>query len=830
MFKKIKEHIAIKLAIIITTVIIASFTVVFLYLNTMNFNQLNKTLKSNINNSINLLSKMYKNPLWASNYKDVGIISSSLLDNPYFVAINVYNNRKLVVGYKKKYPWSNLKEYTKEKILKPYKLHKNCLLRKKNGKIMFNTHDIGRFEVFYTEKHIKDTNKVTIIYMGSLILILALVIITFILLLMKKVVINPVVNISNKTNQVAENKDYSLLVIKSKKDEISSLYHDFNHLLKQIKKKDANMEKVLLSLRKKGKSYNYMFYKLKNAIEHGDYSKVKAVDNDENGLIKSLNIFLETLELYDLESKEKDWLTTGQTIINDAVSGEIKLEKLSQNAITNIAEYINAQIGAIYIKNENDEFNFYAGYALEEKQKVLHNFKFQEGLAGQVAFSKKIMLITDIPDSYLKVNLNSKAVIAKNILLLPLIYEQEVKGVIELFAINQFTPSIIEFLKLATNSIAVAVNTAIVSEKFNQLLIHTTEQTKELQVSQEKTKNTNLELEKQTKFLIKSQQRLQTQKEELQSTNEEMEEKNELLENRRTEIKQKNTDLKKIKIKIEEKAAQLKDTTKYRAEFFANMSHELRTPLNNMLILAKMLSENKENNLLKDQIESVVSINKSGQGLLHLINDILDLSKLEAKKVELNITTFNIAEFLSNLEKTFKHLSIEKKIKFDISVEEGLIETITTDVIKLDQILKNILDNAFKFTDEGSILVKVHKPETDIKFNNKDLQWINTIAISVEDTGPGIPADKIQPIFEAFIQVDGSISRQHGGTGLGLSISRELVSLLKGELKVKSTLRKGTIFTIYIPEILLKTVSKNKITDLFFKRKIAKLRKREKNV
>jgi len=757
MFKIIKRKISIKLVLIIMGVVTIASMILFIYLNRVNTERMTKALDYTIESTSGLLETAYEDPLWNYSKNGVANFSKDVLKIPEVVAVNVYDREGFFLGYQKKYTDSG---FIEDEISKPFNIPANKnYLHKKFVKVHNNIDVIGSFELFYTVEFIIESNKNSRIRMGICFVILAFVIIFISHLVIKIIVIGPVTNLSANTQKIAESKDYSLTIERSGTDEIATLYAGFNDMLQQIRQKESQREEIFSSLKKSDDNYNYMFNKLQDAVNSGDYSKVET-DETESGheLIKSLNKFLETLKSYDIEAKEIDFLKTGQTTLNNAISGEMALNELCRKAITHIAEYINIQVAAVYVKNsDHNNFNLCAGYAFTKEEESLQTFKPGEGLAGQAVLGKKRILVTSVPDNHIRVTSILGDSIPKNILLLPLIYEEEVIGVVELGSILKFTQIMIEFAELSCNIVAVAVNVALANKKLNKLLEYTSKQSEELQSQQKILQRNNIELQKHAEILKKSESRLQVQKEELQASNEEMEEKNKLLESRKNEIEQKDVDLEKTRTEIEEKATQLELATRYKAEFFANMSHELRTPLNSMLLLARMLAENEENNLSEDQIESAVSINKSGLGLLRLINDILDLSKIEAKKIELNITSVNIHDLLSDIKREFQHLAMEKKFKFSVAVEEGLPEIITTDVLRLEQIVRNLIGNAFKFTKEGSVSVKIYKPKKDIQFNKKELQWVNTIAISVTDTGIGIHKSKMKLIFEAFRQVDGPL-------------------------------------------------------------------------
>ncbi len=579
------------------------------------------------------------------------------------------------------------------------------------------------------------------------------------------------------------------------RDEISFFAERFNAMLEQI-------NESAISLKKSESKYRLLFNDLQDAVNNKKYSFRFTPDSSRDDLALSLNRMLSTLEEANVKTTSQDWLKTGQADLNNTLSGERDLTDLCQKSLTFIAKYVGAQVGTFFVReSEKDEFTLVTNYAFRERKGLVNRFKPGEGLAGQAVLEKERILFTDVPRDYIKVESSLGNAVPKNILVLPLVYEKDVKGVIELGIVTAFTELEIDFIELAGNILAVALNTAMFNKKLEALLDQTKKQSQELQEQQEELKAANEELEEQTSILKESEAKLQLQQEELQASNEELEEKTEILETHKDEIEAKNASLQVKQREVEEKAKQLELATRYKSEFLANMSHELRTPLNSLLILANMLSENDEKNLTPDQVESAASIHRSGQNLLRLINDILDLSKIEAKKIELSISTIRIESLCTNCKTEFLHMAKEKGIDFNIDIKEALPKAITTDEHRLNQIIRNLVGNAIKFTEKGAVTLMVSRPDIEVQFGSKDRDREKTIAISIADTGPGIPEDQLQLIFEAFKQVDGSISRRHGGTGLGLSISWELAVLIGGELRAESTPGKGTVFTLYIPEI-----------------------------
>ncbi len=393
-----------------------------------------------------------------------------------------------------------------------------------------------------------------------------------------------------------------------------------------------------------------------------------------------------------------------------------------------------------------------------------------------------------------------------NIVVLPVLFEGQVKAVIELASFHPFNEIHIAFLDQLTESIGIVLNTIEANMRTESLLAQSQSLTQELQSQQQELTETNRRLEQQAKSLQASEELLKKQQEELQTTNDELQDKAKLLGEQKTEVERKNREIELARGALEEKAEQLALTSKYKSEFLANMSHELRTPLNSMLILSKMLSENNDQNLTGKQVEFAETIYSSGADLLALINEILDLSKIESGTMAVDITEVAIGEIQEDMHRTFDSLAQEKGLQFEVTLAQGLPEKMTTDSKRLQQVLKNLLSNAFKFTHEGSVRLEVAPASKELFFGNEVLNKApNVVAFSVVDTGIGIPADKHKVIFEAFQQADGTTSREYGGTGLGLSISREIARLLGGEIQLKSTPGQGSTFTLYLPASYIPT-------------------------
>jgi CheY-like chemotaxis protein len=531
------------------------------------------------------------------------------------------------------------------------------------------------------------------------------------------------------------------------------------------------------------------------------------------------------------ENERQSFLQTGQTELNDKIRGEQDLPTAATNIITYLCEYLEAKVGAFYVfGTETKMLQLLGSYAYQERKNISNEFKLGEGMVGQAALEKKTIMITDCPDDYINVSSGLGNAPPRNIVLYPVILGDVLMGVMEIGWLSECSELHLAFMDQVHENIAIAINSAIARSNLNYLLEQTQEQAEKLKNQQEELSASNAELEEQSnvlreseaklkdqqeelraaneeleeqgKILRDSEARLQVQQEELKATNEELEEQTEVLRQQKEDIAIKNADLEQATVLIEEKAADLAMANKYKSEFLANMSHELRTPLNSMLLLSKLLGDNKDGNLTDKQREFAETIHSSGSELLSLINDILDLSKVEAGKLDINLEEANLDEFARSMERNFKHLAEEKGITLDVNQAPDLPTAILTDRQRLDQVVRNLFSNALKFTTKGGITLTIARPDDQTDLSQIGLDQENTIAFSITDTGIGIPVEKQKVIFEAFQQADGTTSRKYGGTGLGLSISRELARLLGGELRLKSEEGKGSTFTLYLPQVL----------------------------
>ena len=557
-------------------------------------------------------------------------------------------------------------------------------------------------------------------------------------------------------------------------------------------------------------------------IAYGDVNlevRLNTNSNDELGkMAKYFNIFMTKLKELILENKNQGWITSGKAELNEVMREEQNIEMLSSKVISYICKYLSAQVGVLYIKTENNTFKLFGSYAYAMHKNLLNEIKIGEGIVGQSALEKQTIVITDIPEDYIKIVSGTGEASPKNILVAPCMHHNEVECIIEVGSFNEFTEIQLKFIEQISETIAISINLTKAQLKMKELLDKTLVQSEELQVQQEELRQNNEELEEQTNILKQSEMNLQTQQEELRVSNEELEEKTRKLELQRNHIISNNEKLIEAKFEIENKAKELEIANKYKSEFLANMSHELRTPLNSILVLSQLLESKKDSTpLTEKQLEYARTIHSSGENLLRLINDILDLSKVEAGKMDVNLEKVNLTELAEDIKRLFSPIALQNSLEFKINIEKGLPENIVSDSLRLQQIVNNLLSNAFKFTQSGGVIMNICRPtESEVKGFDARGDINKLISIEVTDTGIGIPLSKQKLIFEAFKQSDGTTSRNYGGTGLGLSISKELAHLLGGTIYLKSQEEKGSTFTLivldntsYDRELMQLTTTKN---------------------
>jgi HAMP domain-containing protein/CheY-like chemotaxis protein/signal transduction histidine kinase len=512
------------------------------------------------------------------------------------------------------------------------------------------------------------------------------------------------------------------------------------------------------------------------AVTKGDLTRSIQVDarGEVAELKDNINTMIENLRQTTDRNTEQDWLKTNLARFTNMLQGQRDLQTVGRLLLTELTPLVNAQLGVIY-QVEADEMapflRLLSAFADDGAHGHPTRMAFGEGLIGQCAVDRRRMLIETMPAHAVPIGSALFKVVPQNIVVLPVLFENEVKAVIELASVTSFTALQMAFLEQLTDSIGIVLNS-----------IEATMQTEG--------------------FLKQSQQlagELQAQQKELQQTNEQLEQKAQQLAERNVEVERKNQEIEQARRALEDKATELALTSKYKSEFLANMSHELRTPLNSILILGQQLAENPDGNLHAKQVEFARTIHGAGTDLLNLISDILDLSKIESGTVTVDAQEVLLANLIEATARPFRHEADNRHLGFDVEIDPNLDRTITTDSKRLQQVLKNLLSNAFKFTEQGSVRLKVSAAVGGWSADHSLLNQSAVVAFEVTDSGIGIPFEKQRIIFEAFQQADASTSRKYGGTGLGLAISRELASLLGGEIQLRSTPGKGSTFTLYLP-------------------------------
>ncbi len=529
------------------------------------------------------------------------------------------------------------------------------------------------------------------------------------------------------------------------------------------------------------------------------------VETLKNGLNQMIKTLKDTSDI----NFEQDWLKTNLSNFSQLMQGNKDLQSLADVVIQELCPAIEAQHGVFYLLDEGSEDRpktpelvLLASYAYHERKSVANAFELGQGLVGQAGREKKRILVHQAPDDYIKIGSGLGDALPLHIVVIPVLFEGELLAVIELASFNHFTDNELNFLDQLAASLGVVANAVKASAQTERLLQASQSLSQELQDQQAELTETNQKLEVQAKNLRESESKLKSQQEELQQTNEELEEKSRVLADQKREVEQKNREVEIAKVEIEEKAQQLAVSSRYKSEFLANMSHELRTPLNSLMVLSDGLRKNIDKNLTDKQIEKMSTIHDSGIELLELINEILDLAKIEAGKMSVQIGDIFLQRLTNWAERGFSQLAENKGLKFLTSIDENLPAAIQTDEKRLQQVIKNFLSNAIKFTEKGKVSLDIYQASHGWSSSNQSLNQANiVIAFAVQDTGIGIPEDKHQVIFEAFQQADGTTSRRFGGTGLGLSISREIAGIMGGEITLQSTVNEGSVFTLFLPQV-----------------------------
>jgi len=511
------------------------------------------------------------------------------------------------------------------------------------------------------------------------------------------------------------------------------------------------------------------------AVTKGDLTRSIQVEarGEVADLKDNINTMIDNLRATTERNEEQDWLKTNLARFTGMLQGQRDLVTVGRMLLSELAPLVNAQHGTVYQMESSDErpdLTLLASYARGGRQP--ERIALGEGLVGQCALEKQRILLDRVPRTYARIQSSLGTATPANVVVLPVLFEGRTRAVIELATLQPFTKTHLTFLEQLTQSIGVVLNTIEATMRTENLLQQSQQLTTELQVRQA----------------------------ELQQTNEELASKAKQLAEQYVEVERKNMEVEQARRALEEKATELALTSKYKSEFLANMSHELRTPLNSILILGQQLADNGAGNLVPKQVEFARNIHSAGTDLLTLINDILDLSKIESGTVTVDAEEISFGTLRDNVDRTFHHVAESKSLAFHVDIDPALPRSITTDAKRLQQILKNLLSNAFKFTAQGHVAMTVRQVNEGWSIDHPTLgQASSAVAFAVSDTGIGIPPEKQKLIFEAFHQADAGTSRKYGGTGLGLAISRELASLLGGEIRLTSVAEQGSTFTLYLP-------------------------------
>src|SRR5689334_659972 len=506
------------------------------------------------------------------------------------------------------------------------------------------------------------------------------------------------------------------------------------------------------------------------AVTQGDLTRSITVEaRGEIAQLKdTVNQMIRTLAETTKVNQEQDWLKTNVARFTRMLQGQRDLLPVARQVLNELAPLVNAHHGAFYMtmaetdEDDTPQLKLFASYAYQERKAVSNIWRFGEGLVGQAALEGKRIVLSKVPADYILISSALGEAPPHAIVVVPILFEGEVKGVIELASFERFSGIQLAFLDQMLESLGIVIATIEATMRTDELLRQSQNLTEELR----------------------------SQQEELQQTNEELEEKAIQLTEQKAEVEKKNKQVELARQELEEKAEQLALTSKYKSQFLANMSHELRTPLNSLLILSRQLADNVDDNLTDKQIRYADTIRHAGTDLMTLINEILDLAKIESGTMAVEISQVRFGNLRDYVDQTFRQVAEEKGLTFAVELDAELPPSIDTDDMRLRQVLRNLLSNAMKFTERGRVRLRVYRPSPEV------------VAFAVSDTGIGIPKDKQRLIFEPFLQADGSTSRKYGGTGLGLSISREIARLLGGEIRVESTPGVGSTFTLFLPDKL----------------------------
>jgi CheY-like chemotaxis protein/signal transduction histidine kinase/HAMP domain-containing protein len=551
-------------------------------------------------------------------------------------------------------------------------------------------------------------------------------------------------------------------------------------------------------------------------ISAGDFdTSVEINTKDEIGQLADAITRMQTaLRAIRNKADALDWLKSGVARMNTVILGQEDKMTLASTVLNEISEYLDAKIGAFYIAENTESgivLNLIGTFAYTQRKNLSSQFKLGENLVGQAALERKQILLQNVPEDYIRVASGLGETVPTHICVTPVLFERNLKGVLEIGTLKPLSELELNYLEQVCLPVALAFEITQAqdvmktqqeelqasNDELDQQMRALEFAQKELNAQQVELETTNSELQAQMQRVKDSGDELKAQQEELEATNMELKDKNKLLERQKGDIE-------KARRSLEIQSEELALASKYKSEFLANMSHELRTPLNSLLLLARTLVENKIGNLNEDQIETAGVIYESGSDLLNLINEILDLSKIEAGRMDLRLQPLELSELMRSISLQFEPLAKNQNLALEIKCEEDLPNAIITDSQRLGQVIKNLMGNAIKFTERGSVSISFNHTSTDTDLSKSGLDHASTLTIAVKDTGIGIPLDKQKIIFEAFQQADSGDRRRFGGTGLGLSISRELANLLGGEIQLISMPGEGSTFSIYIPFVLAK--------------------------
>jgi len=662
--------------------------------------------------------------------------------------------------------------------------------------------------------------------MALLILLTAIAVMVTAILMAKRLV-KPIKSLSTIVQQVSVG-DMNITPMSPQRNEIGSLYKDILKVIlsmsettestKAIALGDysitvpvrSDKDELSLSINQMIDNFSSIVEQA-NAISTGDYDATLTPRSEQDQLSHAINQMTSNLRKARSKNEKAQWFNEGQNKLSEAMRGDLDVSEISQKILQFLCPYLDAKIGAIYYTQEDNILKLSGTFAYKNRKALDNTLEFGDGIVGQCAIEKNYITLENLPENYFTIQSGLGSIQPKHLIAIPFMHDGKASGVIELGFLNYISESSIKFLTENTENIGIVFNSSISRTLLDSALEKSNELAHGLKEQQEELQAKNEVMAEQTKALQESEVQLKEQSEELRAANEELEEKTEYLSQQKKKIELKNTEIEKARAEVEQRATDLAQASKYKSEFLANMSHELRTPLNSLLILAESLAENDEGNLTENQVQAANIIHSGGKDLLTLINDILDLSKVEAGKLETHSENFSTQDIANNMQRYFSHMAVTKQLEFEINISPDIPSTLFTDLQRVEQIIRNLLSNSFKFTAKGSVSLNIYIPSPQVNYTVEGLNINNSIAFSISDTGIGIPEDKLSDIFNAFQQADGSTSRKYGGTGLGLKISKEMSHLLGGEVHLQSTVNEGSTFTLYLP-LRNSSASNNKTT------------------